>query len=78
MEDALKQGPVLVAMHPMLVCIRLQLSKLEAGVGVKGKPEPILPFDYKITDEQPFGSTCQVQDSDYIVHFTSADWTDRA
>lgn len=78
MEDALEQGPVLVAMHPMLIYAELYLFKLEAGEGVKGEPQPVFPFYHKVTDEQTLCCTCQVQDSDHVVHFASTDRTDGA
>ena len=37
-EDTLEQGPMLIAMHPMLIQASLHLLELEAGVRVKGKP----------------------------------------
>lgn len=74
-ENALEQGPVLVAMHPMLIYTRLHLFKFEAGEGVKGEPEPVFPFYHKVTDEQTLCCACQVQDSDHVVHFASTNWT---
>ncbi len=76
MENALEQRPMLVAMHPMLIYTVLHLLKLEAGERVKGEPEPIIPFYHKVADEQTFCCTCQVQDSDDVVHFASTNWTD--
>ena len=57
MENALEQGPVLVAMHPMLIGIGLHFFELEAGVGVKGEPEPVFPWYHKVTNEQTLGCT---------------------
>ena len=78
MENALKQGPVLVPMHPLLLLIytRLHLFEFEAGEGMKGKLEPVFPFYHKVTDEQTLCCTCQVQDSDYVVHLAGTNWTD--
>ena len=77
MENALEQGPVLVTMHPMLIYTGLHLFEFEAGERVKGEPEPVLPFDHKVADEQTLCCSCQVQDSDHVIHFASTNWTDR-
>jgi hypothetical protein len=75
-KDALEQGPVLVAMHPMLVCVRLDLLEFEAGIRMEAKPEPILSWWYEVTDKQTLCCPSQVQHSYYLVNLASADWTD--
>lgn len=76
MENALKQWPMLIAMHPMFIYTGFRLFKFEPGKGMKGKPKPVFPFDHQVTDEQTLCCTCQVQDPDHVVYFACANWTD--
>ncbi len=78
MENTLKEGPALVATHPMLIHTGLHLSELEAGEGVKGEIEPIFPLHHKVTDEQTLCCTGQVEDADHLVHFGSTSRVDGA
>lgn len=63
-------------MHQVCIHTKLHLFKFGAGEGVKGEPEPVFPFYHKVSDEQTLCCTCQVQDSDYVIHFASTNWTD--
>ena len=76
MENTLEQGPVLVAMHPVLIFTGPHLLEFEAGKGMKGEPEPVFPIYHEITDEKTLCRACQVQDSDHVVYFPGTNWTD--
>ena len=76
-EDALEQGPVLVAMNPMLIYTWLYFFEFKPRERVEGEPEPVLPFYHQVTNEEPFRCAGQVQNSDHIIDFGSTEWTDR-
>lgn len=75
-EYALKEGPVLVAMHPVLIYAGLHLLEFKPGERVEGEVEPIFPVYPKVTDEQTLCCARQVQNPDHVVHFASTNWTD--
>ena len=60
MEYALERGPMLVAVDPMLEDTGLHFFEFEAGIGVKGEPEPVFPLNHKVADKQAFCCTCQI------------------
>ena len=51
MENPLEQGPVLIAMNPVLVDARLHLLEFKARERMKGEPEPVSPIYHKVTNE---------------------------
>jgi hypothetical protein len=75
-EDALKQGPMLVSVNPMLVSPRLDFLELKAGIWVEAEPQPVLSFNDQVADEETFRRSGQVQDSDDIVDFACNVWAD--
>ena len=68
-KNALEQGPVLVAIHPLLVYPGLHFLEFETGERVEGEPEPVPSFYHKITNEETFCCTGQVEYSNHVVHF---------
>lgn len=46
MENALEQGPMLVAMYPMLIYTRLHFFEFKPRKRVKGEPKPVCPLHH--------------------------------
>jgi hypothetical protein len=72
MEDALKQGGMFVSVDPMLIDTWLHFLELEAGVRMESEPEPILSLHDEIADEKTFCRPGQIEYSDDVIDFASA------
>lgn len=79
-KNPLEQRRVFISVNPLLVYSWLDLFETKAGVGVECKPQPVVSFYPKITNEESLGCTCQIKHTDDLIDFGGSnrgDWAFR-